>query len=177
MATTSTRNIRSAPRQWRMSSPLSLTTDFDVANRSHQLAVALFGALVVLMLSASSAYAKTDEAPKRAALSNATVGNAVVEMRGACRKGTAVFTVKNIAKRWAGRGHLRIYDGQTGHVLRERWMHFGEGQSASFHIQSELVASGRFKVSVTLPDRSVTYKKSFRGRCAAPTVEARNAGR
>lgn len=174
MATTFTRNICSAPRQWRMSSPLSITTDFDVANSSRHLAVALFGALVVLMLSASGAHAKTDEAPIRAALSNATAGNAVIEMRGACRKGAAVFTVKNIAKRWAGRGHLRIYDGQTGHVLRERWMHFDEGQSASFHIQSELVASARFKISVTLPDRSVTYKKSFRGHCVVPTVEANN---
>ena len=175
MAPTSTRNIRSAPRQCRLPSSLSLTTEFDVANRSQQLAVALFGALVVLILSTPGAHAKTGEVAKRAVLSNVTAGNAVIEMRGACRKGNAVFTVKNIAKRWAGRGHLRIYDGQTGHVLRERWMHFDEGQSASFHISSELVASGRFKVSVTLPDRSMTYKKSFRGHCVSPTVEASNA--
>ena len=146
----------------------------DVAQRYSFLAMTFFAALLAMMLGASSVHAKTDEAPKFSALSNVAVTKTVIEMRGSCQGENAVFTVKNTAKRWAGRGHLRIYDGHTGHMLRERWMHFDEGQSASFHIHSSLVASARFKISVTLPDRSMTYKKSFRGRCVAPTVEANN---
>jgi len=158
------------------SSSARVTAD-DVVQRYPYLAMTLFGALLVIMLGASSAQAKTDEAPKFSALSKAAVAKTVIEMRGVCQGENAVFTVTNTTKRWTGRGHLRIYDGQTGHMLRERWMHFDEGQSASFHIKSELVASARFKISVTLPDQSMTYKKSFRGRCVAPTVEANNARR
>ena len=144
------------------------------APRYSYLAMAFFGAFLIMALGASSVQAKTDEAPSFSALSNGAAAKAVIEMRGSCQGENAVFTVKNTAKRWTGRGHLRIYDGHTGYMLRERWMHFDEGQSASFHIHSSLVASARYKISVTLPDRTVTYKKSFRGRCVAPTVEANN---
>jgi len=146
----------------------------DGAQRYSYLAMTVFAAFLAMMLGATSVQAKTDEAPKISAISKLAVAKTVIEMRGSCQGENAVFTVKNTAKRWAGRGHLRIYDGHTGHMLRERWMHFDEGQSASFHIHSSLVASARFKISVTLPDRSMTYKKSFRGRCVAPTVEANN---
>ena len=177
MTFTSPRNFCSVASQRRLrSTSISVIAD-DVAQRYSYLVMMLFGALLVILLGASSVQAKTDEALKFSALSNAAVAKAMIEMRGSCQGENAVFTVKNTAKRWTGRGHLRIYDGQTGHVLRERWMHFDEGQSASFHIHSSLVDSARFKISVTLPDRSMTYKKSFRGRCVAPTVEANNARR
>ena len=146
----------------------------DRAPTHPYLALAGLATLLVVLFSAPAVHAKTEQAPKLGAISKAMISQGVVELRGACRKGVAVFTVKNNAERWAGRGHLRILDGQTGYVLRERWLRFDEGQSASFHIKPELVASARYKISVTLPDRSMTYKKSFRGRCAAPTVEARN---
>jgi len=156
---------------------MSRVAVFGVANGSHHFLMAFVVALAVLMLSASVAQANPQAPVERTAISKGTVAKSVIEMRGACHKGSAVFTVKNTAKTWEGRGHLRIYDGQTGHVVRERWIRFAEGQSASFHIRPDLVASARYKISVTLPDRSMTYKKSFRGRCVAPTVEARNGER
>lgn len=170
---TSPRNDCSISRQRRLRSSTSVI-GVDGAQRYSYLAMTMFAAFLAMMLGASSVQAKTDQAQKFSALSKVAVAKAVIEMRGSCQGEKAVFTVRNTAKRWIGRGHLRIYDGHTGHILRERWMHFDEGQSASFHIHSSLVASARFKISVTLPDRSVTYKKSFRGRCVAPTVEVNN---
>lgn len=177
MTCTPARNFRSIAQQRRRCVPMTGVMVPAVARNGSFFALTLVAAAMTLMLSASGAQAKTDEAPNVAALSKTAVVKSVIEMRGACQKGVAVFTVKNTAERWTGRGHLRIYDGQTGYMLRERWMRFDEGQSASFHIQPELVASARFKISVTVPDRSMTYKKSFRGRCAAPTVEANNVRR
>ena len=106
----------------------------------------------------------------------AGTGDPIV-LRGACHEGQAVFTVTNKAKDWAGRGFLRITDTQSGHTLRERWMRFKEGQSASFRILPGLAPSGRYRISVTLPDRIMTYKKSFRGHCPQPVAEVRNASR
>ncbi len=173
-ARTSPRNACSIARQRRLRSmSTSAIADAGAPRYSH-LGMAFFGAFLIMALGASSVQATTDEALGFSALSNGAAAKAVIEMRGSCQGEKAVFTVKNTAKRWAGRGHLRIYDGHTGYMLRERWMHFDEGQSATFHIHSSLVASARFKISVTLPDQTVTYKKSFRGRCVAPTVEANN---
>jgi len=138
---------------------------------------AIIAAALALLLSTASAHAKTEEAPVRTVLATPAVVKGAIELRGACDDGVAVFTVRNNAKRWSGRGHLRITDGQTGHVLRERWLRFGEGQSASFRVNPQLSPSSRFKISVMLPDQSMTYKKSFRGRCTPATVEARNTER
>ncbi|HEY9079059.1 hypothetical protein [Magnetovibrio sp.] len=153
-------------------------------NRNRLLAVAFWASLAILMFGALDAHANSGETPELAAVPKPVAPVVMAasikqpfEMRGACRDGIAVFTVKNTTKPWSGRGHLRIYDGQSGYMLRERWLRFGEGQSASFHIDPKLAPSARYKISVTLPDRSMTYKKSFRGQCAVPVVEARNARR
>jgi len=190
MMHTSIQIQRSISGRRRSASPRIRVAALAIANQSHSLAVAIFGAVLVLMVFMQTAHAVTEGTPELAAMPNATVPvlpratsetitvrKHAVELRGLCRNGAAVFTIKNNMKRWAGRGHVRILDGQTGHMLRERWMRFNEGQSASFHIASGLVASHRYKISVMLPDRTMIYKKSFRGRCAQPSADVRNARR
>jgi len=139
----------------------------------------LLGAGLLMLVAASSAHAEApaqDEVASGVATVNLVAGDPIA-LRGACHEGQAVFTVTNQAKDWAGRGFLRISDTQSGHTLRERWMRFKEGQSASFHIMPGLVPSGRYRISVTLPDRTMTYKKSFRGYCSQPSADVRNASR
>jgi hypothetical protein len=100
-----------------------------------------------------------------------------VKLSGACHEGAVVFTVKNMAKRWHGRGHLRVMDGKTGHMLRERWVRFNENQSISFRLQPDLAPSGRFRVAVITPDRSIVYAKRFRGSCPQSSSYIRAARR
>jgi len=98
-------------------------------------------------------------------------------VRGVCSDGIAVFTVKNTSKRWATRGHLRIYDATTAKLVRQRWLRFGDGQSASFRIGPDQVPGHRYRVTVTLPNGSLSAVKNFRGRCPQPGGEVREARR
>ena len=99
-----------------------------------------------------------------------------LEIKAACIEGTVVFTVKNGARRWEARGHLRVLDAETQTVLRERRMRFDAGQSASFRFKSDPFAIKRYRVMLSLPDGGMTYVKSFRGACPqsqSEVVEAR----
>lgn len=171
----------------------SSATATQEAPSSHLIALGwlLLGAALLMMVGVPTAHAEAsaqDEVASAvavggaarvngAALTEKSVPGIPIALHGVCHEGQAVFTVTNKAKDWAGRGFLRVSDTQSGYTLRERWMRFKEGQSASFHILPGLAPSGRYQVSVTLPDRTMTYKKSFRGYCPQPGAEVRNASR
>lgn len=98
---------------------------------------------------------------------------AILRVSGLCQDGLAVFAVTNGAKKWAKRGYFRILDGETGQVVRERWLRLDAGQRATFRLPSYVVASYRYRIVVALANGSNVLLKSFRGRCPQPSDDTR----
>lgn len=161
-----------------------------VGATGQSLALALCALIAVLFAAVPRANAGTARTPERAALpqvlqlpllmpSKATkpLEYAALSIRGVCHEGIVVFRVKNGSKEWLARGHMKVIDAQTKQVVRQRWLRFGERQSASFRFGPDQVPSGRYRIIVTMPDRTMSYVKSFRGRCPQPSDDVREARR
>lgn len=122
--------------------------------------------LVVALLMFSVAHARAasevERAPELAAL---PMPQAPVTIAAGCDAGVAVFTVQNNTSRWTSRGFIRVADGQTGAVLRERELALGERQKASFRVAASDAPGEIYRVLVRMPDSAMTYVKSFSGRC------------
>ncbi|MCW8917040.1 MAG: hypothetical protein OQK24_14450 [Magnetovibrio sp.] len=100
-----------------------------------------------------------------------------IELRGACVDGYVLFSVKNGSKSWSDRGYVRVLDARSGEVLHERKMRFTGGQTGSFRVAPKPDNSMYYTLKVMLPGGKMTYVKSFRGRCVAPSQDVRKAMR
>lgn len=122
--------------------------------------------LTITFLMSSIAFARAAESPQVAALPLA-LPTAPLALAAVCDAGVAVFSVKNTAARWRERGGIRIIEVATGRVVRERRLTLGERQTASFRVASNEMQGEHTRIMVALPDDSMTYVKSFTGRCVA----------
>ena len=118
--------------------------------------------LTITFLMISIAYARAAQRPEVAALPTAPLSLAAV-----CDAGVVVFSVQNNAPRWRDRGAISIVEVVTGRVVRERRLTLGERQMASFRVASADIQGQHTRVTVRMPDESMTYVKSFTGRCVA----------
>lgn len=134
--------------------------------------IVMLGLTVIFLLSSVS-YARSEvtpqptvqNAPQLAALPM-TMPVAPVKMAAKCDQGVIVFSVQNKASRWQKMGNVRVVEADSGRVLRERSLVFGERQVASFRMPSQDMRPVRYRVLVQHSDRGMVYVKSFTGYCA-----------
>lgn len=122
--------------------------------------------LTLTFLMSSIADARAAELPQVAALP-LLKPTAPVTLAAACDAGVAVFSVQNNGAHWGERGAIRLVEVATGRVVRERRITLDKRQTASFRVASSEMQGAHTRVMVHLPDDSMTYVKSFTGRCVA----------
>lgn len=138
--------------------------------------IVMLGLSVTFLLS-SVTYARSEvtlqpaaqDAPQLAALPM-TMPTAPVSMAAKCDQDVIVFSVQNNAARWQQRGNVSVVEVDSGRVLRERSLVFGERQVASFRMPRQDTRPVRYRVMVRHSDRGMVYVKSFAGYCAASKV-------
>lgn len=157
---------------------VAITVNQHIADRcvGYLNLIVMLGLSVTFLLSSVS-YARSEStlqsaaqsAPQLAALP-ITMPAAPLSMAAKCDRGVMVFSVQNKAARWQKKGNVRVVEVESGRVLRERNLVFGERQVASFRMPSPDPRPVRYRVMVHHSDRGMVYVKSFTGYCAEPKV-------
>lgn len=108
---------------------------------------------------------KSAQAEEIAAVPGAAAHTGPFTFIGQCDGDVAVFRVQNAADGWVGRGLVRVVDGITGEVLRERSLALGKNQAASFRLPTDQMTAHIHRLMVVVPGRGMTYVKTFTGNC------------
>lgn len=157
---------------------VAITVNKHVADRcvGYLNFIVMLGLSVTFLLSSVS-YARSEvtlqsaaqTAPQLAVLPM-KVPAVPVSMAAKCDRDVMVFSVQNNAARWQQMGNVSVVEVDSGRVLRERSLVFGERQVASFRMPSPDMRPVRYRVMVRHSDRRMVYVKSFTGYCAQPKV-------